>query len=150
MASANLTPQREAFARAIAKGGSQAGAYREAFPASKKWKDKSVHERASTLMRDIKVVSRVEELRSKVAAKVVLTVENLIAELEEARSAALMAGPSPQSSAAVAATMGKAKLLGLDKQIVELSGKDGGPIQTKADVTLSPSDAYERLMRAGR
>ena len=150
MASVTLTAQREAFARAVAKGGSQADAYREAYPKSNKWKQETVHQAASRLMADSNVSARVDELRSKVAAKVAITVENLIAELEEARSAALMAGPSPQSSAAVAATMGKAKLLGLDKQIVELSGKDGGPIQTKADVTLSPSDAYERLMRAGR
>lgn len=145
-----LSPKREVFARAVSSGKTQADAYREAFPVSQKWKDKSVHEKSSALMKDAKVASRVDELRVKAADKVAITVEHLIAELEEARSAALMAGPSPQSSAAVAATMGKAKLLGLDKQIVELSGKDGGPIQTKADVTLSPSDAYERLMRAGR
>lgn len=142
----DLTPQREAFARAIAKGGTQADAYREAFPGSKKWKDNSVHIAASKLMADAKVTLRVDELRAKVVAKVVLTVENLIAELEEARAAALTAGPSPQSSAAVAATMGKAKLLGLDKQVVELSGPGGGPIQTKADLTLTPSDAYQRLL----
>lgn len=128
----DLTAQREAFARAIAKGGTQADAYREAYPVSKKWKDKSVHEKASALMKDGKVMSRVDELRAKAAAKVVLTVENLIAELEEARAAALTAGPSPQSSAAVAATMGKAKLLGLDKQVVELTGKDGGAINIRA------------------
>lgn len=128
----DLSPQREAFARAIAKGGTQADAYREAYPVAKKWKDKSVHEKASALMKDVKVMSRVEELRAKVVAKVVLTVENLIAELEEARAAALTAGPSPQSSAAVAATMGKAKLLGFDKQVVELMGKDGGAINIRA------------------
>lgn len=128
----DLTPQREAFARAVAKGGTQADAYREAFPASKKWKDNAVHVKASEMMADGKVKVRVEELRAKAANKVVLTVENLIAELEEARAAALTAGPSPQSSAAVAATMGKAKLLGLDKQVVELTGKDGGAIQIRA------------------
>jgi hypothetical protein len=90
-------------------------------------------------MSDSNVSARVDELRSKVAAKVVLTVENLIQELEEARAAALQAGPSPQSSAAVAATMGKAKLLGLDKQVVELSGKDGGPIAFQA-ANLSDND----------
>jgi len=36
---------------------------------------------------------------------------------------------TPQSSAAVAATMGKAKLTGLDKQIIEHSGPNGGAIQ---------------------
>lgn len=142
----DLTPQREAFARAIAKGGTQADAYREAFPASKKWKDNAVHVKASALMADGKVRVRVDELRAKAADKVAITVQTLIQELEEARAAALQAGPSPQSSAAVAATMGKAKLLGLDKQVVELTGKNGGPIETKADLSLSPSDAYLRLI----
>ena len=45
---------------------------------------------------------------------------DLILELEEARKAALKA-ETPQSSAAVAATMGKAKMLGFDKQIIELT-----------------------------
>lgn len=33
-----------------------------------------------------------------------------------------------------------------EKQRVELTGADGGAIETKADVTLSPADAYERLI----
>lgn len=132
MSPVHLSPQRESFAQEIAKGGTQADAYRLAYPKSQKWKQETVHQAASRLMSDSNVSARVDELRSKVVAKVVLTVENLIAELEEARAAALMAGPSPQSSAAVAATMGKAKLLGLDKQVVELTGKDGGAIQIRA------------------
>lgn len=32
--------------------------------------------------------------------------------------------------------MGKAKLLGLDKKIVELTGKNGTPIQTNSTVTV--------------
>lgn len=58
-----------------------------------------------------------------------ITVDTLLSELEEARKIALSA-ETPQSSAAVTATMSKAKLLGLDKQVIELSGKDGGPIKT--------------------
>lgn len=58
-----------------------------------------------------------------------ITIESLLKELEEAREAALSA-ETPQSSAAIAATMGKAKLTGLDKHIVEVSGPEGGAIQT--------------------
>lgn len=50
-----------------------------------------------------------------------VTVESLTEELEEARKAALGA-ENPQCGAAVSATMGKAKLYGLDKQLVEHSG----------------------------
>lgn len=58
-----------------------------------------------------------------------ITIESLLNELEEARGAALSA-ETPQSSAAIAATMGKAKLTGLDKHIVEVSGPEGSAIQT--------------------
>ena len=33
-----------------------------------------------------------------------------------------------------------------DVSKVELTGKNGGPLQVKADLTLSPADAYERMV----
>lgn len=81
------------------------------------------------------VQARLEELRKQVMERHEITVDTLLAELEEARKAALGA-ETPQTSAAVSATMGKAKLLGLDKKIVELTGKNGSPIQTNSTVTV--------------
>ncbi|ROM84107.1 terminase small subunit [Pseudomonas brassicacearum] len=81
------------------------------------------------------VQARLEELRKQVMERHEITVDTLLAELEEARKAALGA-ETPQTSAAVSATMGKAKLLGLDKKIVELTGKNGSPIQTSSTVTV--------------
>lgn len=81
------------------------------------------------------VQARLEELRKKVMERHEITVDTLLAELEEARKAALDAD-TPQTSAAVSATMGKAKLLGLDKKIVELTGKNGAPIETSSTVTV--------------
>ena len=68
-----------------------------------------------------------------------LTIDDLVAELEEARTAALGA-ENPQSSAAVSATMGKAKLLGLvvDKQ--EHTGADGKPIQHAVEIKVTFDD----------
>ncbi len=60
-----------------------------------------------------------EEVRAEMREKFMVTVESLIAELEEARQVGLKtetAGPM------VSATMGKAKLMGLDKQIIEHRG----------------------------
>ncbi|KAA8702471.1 MULTISPECIES: terminase small subunit [Pseudomonas] len=82
------------------------------------------------------VQARLEELRKKVMERHEITVDTLLAELEEARKAALDA-ETPQTSAAVSATMGKAKLLGLDKKIVEITGKNGGDIKTTSTVTVS-------------
>jgi phage terminase small subunit len=81
------------------------------------------------------VQARLEELRKQVMERHEITVDTLLAELEQARVAALGA-ETPQTSAAVSATMGKAKLLGLDKKIVELTGKNGAPIETRSTVTV--------------
>ena len=72
-----------------------------------------------------------------------ITIESLLMELEEAREVALSA-ETPQSSAAIAATMGKAKLTGLDKHIVEVSGPEGSAIQIQE---LSRKDFKELLKR---
>lgn len=37
-----------------------------------------------------------------------------------------------------------------DKSKVELTGKDGGALELKADMTLSPADAYELLIRGNK
>lgn len=70
------------------------------------------------------VAARVAELQALNAKRNQITVDTLLAELEENRQAALCA-ETPQAAAATAATMGKAKLLGLDKQIIDLKSSDG-------------------------
>jgi len=64
--------------------------------------------------------------------KAVVTVESLVEDLREARMIALGADP-PQTSGAVAATMGMAKLLGLvvDRAQLEVMHKPS-PVNTKA------------------
>lgn len=72
------------------------------------------------------VVDFLDSVRIAVAEEVqkkhCVTVESLMAELEESRGIALGA-ETPQCGAANSATMGKAKLAGLDKQIVETTIK---------------------------
>ncbi len=80
-----LTPQREAFALAVAGGMTQADAYRKAYPASKKWKDDSVHNKASALMRDAQVAARVAALKAAVAQET--TMERVVIIREIARLA---------------------------------------------------------------
>lgn len=59
----SLTAKQEAFCVAVAKGETGSSAYRAAYPASLKWPAKSVHEAASKLLANPKVLSRVEDLR---------------------------------------------------------------------------------------
>ncbi|HHR4328400.1 TPA: terminase small subunit [Salmonella enterica] len=118
-----LTIKQEAFCQAYIETGNASEAYRTAYAADK-MKAEAIHVKASELLSNGKISVRVKELQGEIKQRHSVTVDSLLAELEEARQKALSA-ETPQSSAAVAATMGKAKLTGLDKQIVEMRGAIG-------------------------
>lgn len=120
---AALTIKQEAFCQAYIETGNASEAYRTAYAADK-MKAEAIHVKASELLSNGKVSVRLKELQGEIKQRHNVTVDSLLAELEEARQKALSA-ETPQSSAAVAATMGKAKLTGLDKQIVEMRGSLG-------------------------
>lgn len=97
--------KHERFAQELAKGKSQSEAYVLAGY-------KPSFANASTLRTNQKVAARIAEIQGRAAVRAEMTVADIIKELEEARQAALQAD-TPQSGAAVTASMGKAKLLGL-------------------------------------
>lgn len=80
-----LSRQQELFAQGIAKGKTQSDAYREAYPASLKWEDKSLWSKASTLAADEKVKRRVAELQAPAIKKLDISIERIM--LERARMA---------------------------------------------------------------
>jgi phage terminase small subunit len=90
-----LTSKQEAFCQAIADGMTQADAYRAAYSAGK-MTDKSVWERASHLMKDVKVTARVSELKSALEAKQLWTremsVKGLVTAYKVANKAANASG----------------------------------------------------------
>lgn len=120
---AGLTIKQEAFCQAYIETGNASEAYRLAYAADK-MKPESINRKAKELLDNGKISAMVAELRGEIKQRHNVTVDSLLTELEEARKAALGA-ETPQSSAAVAATMGKAKLTGLDKQVIELKGGIG-------------------------
>jgi phage terminase small subunit len=122
---ANLTQKREAFCLAYIETGNQSEAYRAAFDAEN-MKAETVHKRASELMANGGVRGRIAELQAQAVERALVSVQSLTEELEEARALALREG---QPSAAVSASMGKAKLHGLLVDKAELTGKDGAAIQ---------------------
>ena len=65
---------------------------------------------STRLTKNDEIRRRIEELKERGAARAEVSVASLLSELEEARQLALKLG---QASAAVAATMGKAKIRGL-------------------------------------
>ena len=138
----DLTVKQEAFCHAyIENGGNASAAYRAAYDAGE-MSDAAIGVEACRLLDNPKVALKVKSLREAISEAHKLTVADLLKELEEARIAALTA-ETVQSSAATAATMGKAKLLGLDKQQLEVSGPNGGPIQSVSEIVVTFTSADE-------
>lgn len=139
---ADLTIKQEAFCHAyVENGGNASAAYREAYDAGE-MSDGAIGVEACRMLDNPKVALKVKELRDAIADAHKLTVADLIKELEEARIAALTA-ETVQASAATAASMGKAKLLGYDKQQMELTGKNGGPISTVSEIVVTFTSASD-------
>ena len=89
------------------------------------------------------VIDEIDRYKLSIARRHGITVSGLLKELEEARTIAL-ACETPQTSAAVSATMSKAKLAGLDKQVIEHTGANGGPIEHKVEV--SAADKFAEIL----
>lgn len=133
-----LTARQEAFCLCYMEEKTASDAYRKVYKAER-MKPATVHRCAKELLDNPKIAARIEELQAGAAARNQITVDDLIAELEEARKLAL-AAPTPQSSAAVAATMGKAKLLGLGVDKVEMTGKDGRDLLSRRAEELTDEE----------
>lgn len=115
-----VTEQQEKFCRVFVETGNASEAYRQSYKANRKTAN-SVAVDASRLLDNPNVSLRVSMLREGHAKRHNVTVDSLVAELEQIKQIAL-AAETPQTSAAVSAVMGKAKLTGLDKQVVEMTG----------------------------
>lgn len=117
----NLTPKQEKFCHLYIELGNASEAYRQSYDAEN-MSENTLNVKACELLKNGKVSVRISELRLQHRKRHNMTVDDLIKELEEARQAALDPNlDKPQSAAAVSATMGKAKLLGLDKQLVDIT-----------------------------
>lgn len=108
--------KHERFCLSWHETGNKSEAYRLSHPNSLKWKDETVHNKAYALSKRGEVLARYNELQEDALKSHGITIKSLLDELDVARKAALEA-ETPQSSAAISATMNKAKLVGLDKHI---------------------------------
>jgi phage terminase small subunit len=133
-----LTIKQEKFCMVYVETGNASEAYRQAYNAEN-MSNEAIWVEGSRLMDNPIVSLRIEELKKGHVKRHELTIDDLVAELEEARQAALSA-MVVQSSASVAATMGKAKLLGLVVDKNEHTGKDGQPIQHAVEIKVSFDD----------
>lgn len=126
-----LTAKQEKYCQEYIKCGNQSEAYRNSYAVKKATKPDSVYQQACALMADPRISSRVYELQQLVQERTLVTTESLT---EELNKAIIMATSLEQASALTGAIMGKAKLNGLDINKTQISGADGGPIETKTIV----------------
>ncbi|MBP3935820.1 MAG: terminase small subunit [Pseudomonas sp.] len=124
-----ITQKQRAYCLAFMETGNSSEAYRRSYDTSG-MTTASVNRCAKDVYDNVNVSAMIEQLRKKAMKRNEITVDTLLDELEEARKAALDADTA-QSSAAVSATMGKARLLGLDKKIVDHMSSDGSLMPTK-------------------
>ncbi len=113
-------PRHEAFCRALVEGESANGAYAKAgYKRSRK--------NAARLRTNDDIQRRVTELQANAARKTQVTIETIAAQLDEDRALALRLG---QASAAVQASVAKAKLFGLVVDRRELETHVTKPMRT--------------------
>jgi phage terminase small subunit len=121
-----LTSKQERFARLVAEGRSQADAYREAFQSTAK--PESVYTLASTLMADVKVSSRVQQLKQDLAEKSLWTRLDSVQVLAE-----IARGQDPEAKPAdrVNATKALNQMHGWDKMTIDHTSSDGSLAPTR-------------------
>ena len=130
-----MTPKQAEFVRWYFELGNASEAYKRAY--NSKAKPNTLHRKANDLLKHPTIKAEVITMQDQARARNRVTIDNVIAELEEARQTAKQVG---NASAMVSATMGKAKLLGLDKQVIEHKGIltpvfNFQPVKPAADLT---------------
>lgn len=123
-----LTPKQEIFCQNIAKGMNQADAYRNAFDLDAA-KPESVYAMASRLLKNVKVKSRLDELRGGIVKELNYTAKESFDNLQKIQKMAL---ESKRLSEALKAEELKGKLCGLYVERKDISGSlDMSPFEVK-------------------
>lgn len=118
MTAGKLTQKQENFCLAYIETGNASDAYRKAYPGTR-MSDKTLNEAASRLLKNSKVVARLEELRKPVTESAQITLEQHLSKLEELRELAKEEG---KYGPAIQAEIARGKAAGL---YVEQSRTEG-------------------------
>jgi phage terminase small subunit len=155
-----LTIKQEKYVQGLFAGLSQREAYKQAYNC-KKMKDKTIDENASRLANDSKVKARLRELTEEFKNRNMLTVEWVLNNLKEVTERCLQQEPVKdrqgnetgeytfQANGANRALELIGKHLGMFTDKVEMTGKDGGPIEIKTmkdeEIDQQIQEMQERL-----
>lgn len=128
-----LTPKQERFCQGIVSGLNQSDAYRAAYNCEGMLGD-TINNNAYKLINDNDIATRIEQLRLPIAERVGRTLEQHIARM-------LQLGERGEKldkvEAAIKAEELVGKALGYYVNKTELSGRDGGKIETVTEIVLS-------------
>jgi len=106
-----MTPKQELFAQVYLETSNASEAYKQAY--NTQANANTVNRKASQLLKHPEVIKLLADLQAIHRQRHTITIDHILQELEQSR---LLALENVQCSAAISATMGKAKLLGLDKK----------------------------------
>ena len=123
-----LNAKQERFAQSLARGMNASAAYKAAGYAATK--DGAIRANASRLLTNANVKSLITDLQCKAADNSLVTIESIAAQLDEDRRLAFVEG---QASAAVAASLAKARLYGLLLDRTEISATLRKPLREASE-----------------
>ena len=135
-----LTVKQSDFCLFYIETGNASEAYRRAYDAEN-MKPETVNRRAFDLMENSKIKARIEVLQAERRKEHNITVSDILNKLEDIYSEAMKKG---NLSSAVSAVMGQAKVLGFDKQTINLEG-DIKPLPAVINITFSDEPQEENL-----
>lgn len=139
-------PEHELFAQEVAAGRTKTDAFIEIRPHAAEWKASAVHVKAAMLGAREDVKARIAFLQEKAADSAVFTLSAHLARMNALSIAAERAG---EFASAVKAEENRGKAAGFYPTKVELTGRGGGPIETKQTRDLTPEELQEALKAYG-
>lgn len=139
----DLTLKQEKFCQFYIETGNASASYRLSYDAENMSPD-AIYQEASTLKEHPQVSLRIKELKEEHAKRHEVTVDSITLELEWARK---LAHQVANPSAAVSATMGKAKIHGLIIDKGEHTGKDGQPLPPPTVINVAGDIIREEIKR---
>lgn len=134
-----LTPKQEGFCLAYIETGNASEAYRRAYDADK-MAPTTINRNAKTLLDNSKIAARLAALRKPAADKAQLTLESHLEDLKMLRN---MAVKDKKWAAAIHAEIARGKAAGLSIERHEITGKNGGPVES---ATFTKAE-YEDIAR---
>ncbi|CAB4159785.1 hypothetical protein UFOVP726_15 [uncultured Caudovirales phage] len=139
-------PRMELFAQEVTAGRTKTDAYIEAYPKAADWKTSAVNVKASMLAARPDVKARLAYLQQKAADVSVFT---LAAHLARLNALSVDAQQKGEFSSAVTAEISRGKAAGFYPTKVELTGRGGGPIETKQTRDLTDQELADALAAHG-